>query len=90
MGRMIDADELIELAKKTFYKSDGFIKLIKEQPTAYDVERVVARLEEEVEYQDKKADEASMSEKVSISSARITMRKCYEHSIDIVRNGGVE
>ena len=69
---------------------ESFKKIIDDTPTAYDVEKVVARLEEEVEYQDKKADEASMSEKVSISSARITMRKCYEHSIEIVRKGGID
>ena len=63
---------------------------INEQPTAYDIEKVVAELEEEIEYQDKKADEADVFEEVSVSSARISMRKCYEHAIEIVRKGGVE
>lgn len=47
-------------------------------------EKLIARLEEEVEYQDKKADEADVFEEVSVSHTRISMRKCYEHAIEIV------
>lgn len=44
--RLIDADELIVLAENTFSRPSGFIKLIEETETAYNVEAVVAELEE--------------------------------------------
>lgn len=49
-------------------------------------EKLIARLEEEVEYQGKKADEADVFEEVSVSHTRISIRKCYEHAIEIVNN----
>ncbi len=93
MGRLIDADALIEKTKKFLMDRaliEIFETLIDDTPTAYDVEKVAAELEGEVEYQDKKADEADVFEEVSVSSARISMRKCYEHAIEIVRKGGAE
>lgn len=91
MGRLIDENILIENVMKRFIDKsliESFKKIIDDTPTVYDMEKVVARLEEEVEYQDKKADEAGVFDKVSLSNARITMRKCYEHAIEIVRKGG--
>ena len=96
MSRLIDADEFEKFIKAK-YKDGESTDDIKDQmlfdlsyqPTTYDVEKVVAELEEEVKYQDKKSDEAGTFEKVSISNARISMRKCYEHAIDIVRKGGI-
>ena len=98
MSRLIDADALIEVIKKykfgaisneseREYTREVMLCFLNGSPTAYDVEKVVAELEEEVEYQDKKADEADAFEEVSVSSARISMRKCYEHAIEIVRKG---
>ena len=43
--RLIDADKLIILAENTFARPNGFIQLIKETETAYDVDAVVAELE---------------------------------------------
>ncbi len=43
--RLIDADELIVLAENTFSRPSGFIELIEETETAYNVEAVVAELE---------------------------------------------
>ena len=48
------------------------------------IEKLIGRLEEEVEYQDKKADESDVFEEVSVSHTRISMRKCYEHAIEII------
>ena len=48
------------------------------------VEKLIGKLEEEVEYQDKKADESDVFEEVSVSHTRISMRKCYEHAIEII------
>lgn len=48
------------------------------------VKRLIGRLEEEVEYQDEKANEAGVFDTVSESHTRISMRNCYEHAIKIV------
>ena len=57
MGRLIDADALVKAMDKRYKEKSGIVqdnlaegfmqmeKLIKEQPTAYDVEKVVAELE---------------------------------------------
>ncbi len=76
--------------KVTNAEGKNVLEIINDQPIAYDVEKVVAELEEEVDYQDKKSYEADTFEEVSVSSTRISMRKCYEHAIEIVRNGGKE
>lgn len=59
MGRLIDADELLNEMKlrcvgncnkcirSTFLDSDEHCGLIDEQPTAYDVDKVISKLEEE-------------------------------------------
>jgi hypothetical protein len=52
--RLIDADELIEDVKESYDECEiqtvleyfGIYEFIKEQPTAYDVDRVVEKLEE--------------------------------------------
>lgn len=44
--RLIDADDLLERWKYRFDHSKSLEECIKTQPTAYDVERVVAELEE--------------------------------------------
>lgn len=43
--RLIDADKLIILAENTFSRPNGFIRLIEETETAYNVDAVVAELE---------------------------------------------
>lgn len=47
MGRLIDADDLIEELGKREYSREkhDFKILIEKQPTAYDVEKVLAELE---------------------------------------------
>ena len=64
MSRLIDADKLIKYIEKTRkenphndikiasnhnFEHFHFIKLVNEQPTAYDVDKVVEQLEEKVE-----------------------------------------
>ena len=58
MGRLIDADKLLEETRKDrdyaekigfldmYYERQGLIDRIKAQPTAYDVDNVVEKLEE--------------------------------------------
>ena len=53
MGRLIDADALIEQIKShdditlDRYSELAVVRMIREQPTAYDVEKVVAELDEQ-------------------------------------------
>lgn len=44
MGRLIDADKLIISAENTFARPNGFIQLIEETETAYNVDAVVAEI----------------------------------------------
>lgn len=52
MGRLIDADALIISAENTFARPDGFIQLIEETETAYDVEKVVELINRRIEFLD--------------------------------------
>lgn len=91
MGRLIDADALIELSRKTFSRADGFVWLINEQPTAYDVEKVVAELEYEAKLQ--KLFEEEFYARHNIEQAHIHRyaEQCYRNkTIEIVRRGGAE
>ena len=72
------------------YIYDTREEAIKYWNTRKPMERIVERLTEEVEYQKKKADEADVLEKVSVSNTRLSMRNCYKHAIEIVKGGGVD
>lgn len=75
MGRLVDIDEVIKVAKNTFPQEDvrKIMWVLCHTPTAYDVEKVVAELEE-------------LKEK-SLSSYDYETMKIV---IDIVRKDGVE
>lgn len=88
MGRLIDADSFAEnlihcsgLGRKSF---ELVLKALNAQPTAYDVEKVMAELKEVTEcnvdiYENKEDGESWNDNVISASEA-----------IDIVRKGGVE
>ncbi len=89
MGRLIDADALIETMKKTEEEYEDAMtrpswwtaySVISEQPTAYDVEKVVEELEENCDIYSVKYYQEDMEVKaVPIDDA-----------IDIAKRGGVE
>ena len=70
--RLIDADELIE----EYPQASGLKLVIENAPTAYDVEKVVAELEE---YEQGRLEMYDWQGQSAVSDA-----------IDIVRKGGVE
>ena len=79
MGRLIDADALIEEAKELHV--DDFmlvLGMVNKQPTAYDVEKVVEELEE--------------NQKIvfHFDGRKPIQSIDYEKAIEIVRKGGVE
>ena len=85
--RLIDADELIVLAENTFSRPGGFINLIEETETAYDVEKVAAELKvvfERIvaEILDKTGSDFTIAD---FNLKPFTDRVCA-----VVRNGGAE
>ncbi len=106
MGRLIDADALIEVlkAEKKQDRSRAYgehecdlitgtiamcIDSVKATPTAYDIEKVVAELEEQAEQYSRRALE--LVDKSTEARIHNKGKACsYEHAIDIVKRGGVE
>lgn len=95
MGRLIDADELIlhlndyALQEATFMKV-GYsgkydaiqecMKAVEEQPTAYDVDKIVDQLESNIENSMNGANDAECA----------YWNKGIEKAIEIVKGGGVD
>ena len=89
MGRLIDADILLGAMDEKYKEkkdivpdnlAEGFFqmeKLIKEQPTVYDVEKVVAELEKQ---------KSNLTDWAEDKAFEIGIEK----SIDIVRKGGID
>ena len=102
MARLIDADDLIELLhrkRKTLLGIGGntysikafdyIIARITEQPTAYDVEKVVAEFEHEADLQDYLRENASARCNVAQAHIHRYAEQCYRNkAIEIVRKGG--
>lgn len=89
--RLIDADKLIISAENTFARPNGFIQLIEETETAYDLDKVVEELEEEREYS--YADfEEYVAEKSPCLDAEYDdyFHRGLERAKVIVRKGGAE
>ena len=84
MARLINADELIKYIKiwgiGTSISSDQkeFIDCINNQPTAFDVDKVIEQLETLIE------------DKTSESGDDWYTAECLNEAVDIVKGGGVE
>ena len=88
MGRLIDADNLIKLTQKDmeFAFNNGFldmaferehlIKVIRNQPTAYDLDKTVEELEE-------------LRDRYDDGIKNFAIRGIIENAIEIVKQGGV-
>ena len=87
--RLIDADELIKYIKiweiGTSISSDQkeFIDCVNEQPTAFDVDKVVKQLET-------RKTRATALQKENISEYFEGETDAFEFAIKIVKEGGVE
>ena len=100
--RLIDADALINKLKRnsifekiTDSRGMNTIEIIEEQPTAYDVDDVVANLEylkEKCEEDMRYYEEKSWKDHVSHTNYDLFFMKsdCLEDVIEIVKRGGVE
>lgn len=91
MGRLIDEDELVEEIKSLKIVLDGkdifptaakdtVLRIISEQPTAYDPDKVMEQLENERKFWEHAYDKDLGKEKA----------RSYAHAIEIVEGGGVD
>ena len=99
MSRLIDADALIDGLKEcknnkglieklvSSFVFEVVIPYVEQQPTAYDVDKVVEQLEEELNLADKEKERCARENKLQFDSA-----KSYAYgisiAIDIAKAGG--
>ena len=90
LGEDVDIDDfamLVQDAIQSYKKM--VIGVIQELPTAYDVEKVMAELEQQAEQYKRRALElVEKSTEAGIHTKGKSLS--YEHAIEIVRNGGKE
>ena len=89
MSRLIDADKLIEEIKQEIdmrymYSPKGFINVINNQPTAFDVEKVVEQLEKSHFHTDATFDDDGYCNDDSEEVVNLN------EAIEIVRSGGLD
>lgn len=103
MGRLIDADALIEVIKESrplnWTDSESelqedadynhFIEMVKEQPTAYDVEKVVAELEREKELHKEHYNISIYKDFPDVKQRYKQIQLVLDKAIEIVKRGGV-
>ena len=99
MGRLIDADKLLEETRRDrdyarkngfldmYYERQTLIDRIKEQPTAYDPEKVVEQLEEVEKIMTSPVTEDCFGEECRASDCTICL---ISKAIEIVKGGGVK
>lgn len=102
MSRLIDADKLIEELKiKTVSKdahiisiANAVVNLVNNQPTAFDMEKVVEQLEEKTDFLKDCTkygnEDAEQQEKSYSTMMMYEIADLVEDLIDIVKKGGVE
>lgn len=92
MARLIDADALIEELGKREYSREkhDFKILIEKQPTAYDVDAVVAELDKNAEAYRELGFKNDRKGRSTVADKHYYKQTAYLHAIDIVKRGGVE
>ena len=97
MGRLIDADLLIEKLKRasifekiTNAEDKNVFEIIEDIPTAYDVEKVVAELAKEELDNSSAQAEAQSGMCGNMANYYCGNKDAYGKAIEIVRKGGVE
>ena len=97
MGRLIDADALKQDLRKCQIESliahteeKNVFDIINEQPTAYDVEKVVAELEKEKEIHTNHYNISIYKDFPDVKQRYEQIQLVISKLIDIVKRGGVE
>ena len=84
--RLIDAEELIEMIEGTDelldFQKDECIACVDACDTVYDIEKVIAKLEEKINVINNEIDSNNFW-------SAIGMRAGYEDAIEIVKKGGI-
>lgn len=95
--RLIDADEFKkQIAGMSIVnnypadKANKMCELIDCQPTAYGVDKVVERLEEEARCNQSEANELAQHGDYGTATMLQGIAKGYKYSADIIKSGGIE
>lgn len=101
MGRLIDADKLLEETRRDrdYARKNGFLDMyyerqvlidrIKAQPTAYDQDKVVDQLESELRLADKEKERCARENPLQFDSAK-GYAMGLSNAIEIVKAGGTD
>lgn len=68
----------------------SIMRMVEEQPTAYDVDKVVERLEEEARCNQSEANELAQHGDYGTATMLQGIAKGYKYSADIIKSGGIE
>lgn len=91
--RLIDADLLQEVLAKDPMKNRTYLRaneIVVDMPTAYDVDKVVERLEEEARCNQSEANELAQHGDYGTATMLQGIAKGYKYSADIIKSGGIE
>ena len=103
--RLIDADKLIKYIEKSRkenphndikiasnhnFEHFHFIKLVNEQPTAYDVDKVVEQLENEKDIHTRNYNISPCKEYAEIKQRYVCICIAINKALDIVKAGGID
>ena len=86
--RLIDADELIKCLEHCIW--NDATEVVNAQPTAYDVEKVVAKLEEKKELHTEHYNNSIYKYFPDVKQRYEQIQLVIDKIINIVRNGGKE
>ena len=101
MGRLIDADKLLEETRRDrdYARKNGFLDMyyerqvlidrIKAQPTSYDQDKVVDQLESELRLADKEKERCARENPLQFDSAK-GYAMGLSNAIEIVKAGGTD
>ena len=100
MGRLIDEDELVEEIKSLKIVLDGkdifptaakdtVLRIISEQPTAYDPDKVVKQLEKKIQTHKRVAEYERKNGTITEEFQQRKAVEVLEGAIEIVKGGGV-
>lgn len=95
--RLIDADHFLNFIKEEMKQDrpddmhlNNIIRVLKDLPTAYDVDKVVEELEEQAEQYRKRGFELEQKGYSAMADKYYGKYCSYEHAMEIVRKGGID
>ena len=87
--RLIDADKLKKIIHSAYSDDLEILDKIDEQPTAFDVDKVIGQLEEELKLAGKEKARCIKENYLQFDSAKGYVMGVF-NAIEIVKGGGVE